>query len=232
MKKVFWGLFLILLAAFIILNQAYDLVGLSFFSIVAALVLIPMFFSNIFKLDFGGAMMALGFFTMVFKEYMLLGNVSNWTIFFAAVLSAIGLEMIFGRKRRTRVIKINKHKNHHDDIVEHGEESDVVFKVNMGSGVRYVDSPDFRSADLNVSLGAMKVYFDNSQIVGDSATVYLDGQLGSIELFFPKEWEVVNELDSSLANVELKRSCAGGVKTKKVYLKGNMHLGNLEVRCI
>jgi hypothetical protein len=99
MKKVFWGLFLVLVAAFIIINSLGIIpVALGAYHIIALLILVPLAVSNLFSKEFVGALLPLGFLFMFFKGYFDLTMISNWSILFASLFAGIGLELIFNKR--------------------------------------------------------------------------------------------------------------------------------------
>ena len=65
----------------------------------------------------------------------------------------------------------------------------------------------------------------------DTAIVNLDASFSGIELYIPKEWKVINELDSSMAGVEEKNSSDKDA-TKTLKLRGRVNLAGLEITYI
>lgn len=233
MKKIFWGLFFILAAAFLILDQVMLDINLSLFNIFSLLILIPMFIQSIIKLNFGPAMFAFGFLAIIFKEYIYLAEVSNWTIFLAAMLLGIGLEMLFGKKRFKKKMKFNYNSgNSFGETIEYNDESHIDMQVTFGSGIRYIDSPDFQSANLDCTFGSIQMYFDNASIVGDSATITVNANFAGVELYIPKEWQVINKIDSTLSGVDINRNCTTRTAEKKIYLEGSVNFTGVDVKCI
>ena len=71
----------------------------------------------------------------------------------------------------------------------------------MGSAIRYVQSANFQQATINVTMGDAKIYFDQASIVADQANISLNGSMGEIYLYVPKEWHTQIKLSSFITEV-------------------------------
>lgn len=76
--------------------------------------------------------------------------------------------------------------------MQYEQSNDGFYKMhtNLNSSTRYIHTDDFKGADIRCRLGSMKIYFDQANIQGNHADIYLDIELSSVELFFPKTWKI------------------------------------------
>ncbi|MDD6772200.1 MAG: hypothetical protein PUE23_15425, partial [Inconstantimicrobium porci] len=71
-------------------------------------------------------------------------------------------------------------------------------------------------------------YFDKAHIQGDSAQIIVDVSFGSVELFVPKNWNIIKSADSSFGGIEEKNNNA--VKDgPTVYLEGDISFSGVTI---
>lgn len=213
---IFWGVFLLLSAAILVVSQLHLITyTFSFWTIVATIILVAFLIKSLVYVAIPGAVFSTAFLAILYAKPLHITTLVPWTILGAALLISIGLSMIFRpllARRRPWLRKkyyqqyqwsSNRGKRFQgvvDPDIETMNQSDIDVYVKMGSSIRYVKSDDFHEANIDVSMGDAKVYFDNVQ-VHDSAVINLDVSLGGIELYLPKTWNVVKKIDNNLGGV-------------------------------
>lgn len=225
MKKIFWGSFFILAGAFVIVNQLGYYTNINIFTLLFTIFLIPMLIKGIMKVSFPGILFPLAFLCILYAKQLGIEAITPWPILFTALLCSIGLSILFDRH--------HFHKNkvcteNFDQVINGTDFEEVNLSIKFGSSIKYINSEDFKVANLDCSFGEIKVYFDNAKIVDDTAIINIDISFAGLELYIPKEWEVVNNADVSLAEVSEKNKSK--VKTdKKVILQGRVNIGGVEI---
>jgi predicted membrane protein len=232
MKKLFWGLFFIVAGAFVIIDQLGGYTGIGLFSLICTIFLIPIFISSLFKLNFPGVLFSAAFLCIIYKEPLGIEKISNISILLTALLGSIGLSILFHKHHHIYTSCYIGGHNHRERVsevvVNSPDEEEVNFNVNFGSSIKYVNSEDFKVANLRSSFGSMQVYFDNAKIKGDTATINIDASFSGVELYFPKEWKIVNKIDCTLGGVDIKNESRVET-TKTVTLTGKVSLGAIEI---
>lgn len=223
MKKIFWGSFFILSAAFVIMNQMGYYENLSLWTILMTIFLLPILFKSLFKLEFFGVTLSSALLVIIYKGYLNIGDISSMSIILSALLLATGFTILFKRKKG-----YNCAVDDYDQVINVEDESNIKMNVNFSSSIKYINSDDFKTADLNCSFGAMKIYFDNAKMLGDSATVSLNISFAGVELFVPKNWKVINKIDTSLGGVDEKNSSSPTTE-KTLILTGKVNLAGVEI---
>ena len=172
-ENLFWGLFFILAAVFILFGKLGYLANVSVFSLILAIFFVALLLKSIPKVEFGGIFFSLAFLSIIFSEPLNLDAITPWPVLGAALLCTIGFSMIFKKK----------HKNvyfHQDGSFEKSavfnepDGNQFKFETSFGSSIKYVNSSDFQMAALDCSFGSMKVYFDNAVIRNGNATINLE----------------------------------------------------------
>lgn len=250
--KVFWGIFLLLSAAFLVMSQMGFLQGIGVMSVLFSIFWVSVLLRGIFRRSFGQILFSIAFLCIIYDEPLGIEALTPVTVLLAALLGTIGLNLIFKRrswnpyaadwredwKESWREEEYNGKKKVIDlDVL--GEEADqeeaesedasrISFHNSFGAAVKYVNSDNFQFAELECSFGSMKVYFDNARVVGGEAEIRLGVSFGSIELFLPKEWYVMVQTDTPFGGVEEKNHSRPDGRTT-VLLTGEITFSGVSI---
>lgn len=219
MKKLFWGLFFIASAVFVIINQM-GYTNIAFLSLLLTILIIPIFIKSIYHVNFWGILFSIAFLIIIYKGYLNI-DISNMAILFSALLGSIGLSIIFNRNH------FKYHDEHFDKVIDEEDSEEINLSVNFSSSIKYINSENFKKANLKCSFGAMKVYFDNAKIE-DEAIINLDVSFAGVELYIPKEWKIINNVDTSLGGIE-EKNLRSIKSNKKIILKGKVSFSGIEI---
>lgn len=203
-KNYFWGIFLILAGAYLIVSQMGYLPEVNVFTTVVTVFCIAGFIQSLLHLSFGGMLFPLAFIGILYAEPLGITEITPWAILLAALLGTIGLNLLFGgvksrlhfKRKHQRAMKMEDGKN--------VEGENIYLKSSFGSLIRYVTSTDFRYASVEASFSNVKIYFDNAHIQTGNAVLDLTSNFSGVELYVPNGWQVINHLDSSFGGVSEK----------------------------
>ncbi len=241
--KVFWGIFLVLAAVFLVVSQMGFLQGVGVMSVLFSIFWISMLLRGIYKRSFGQILFSIAFLCIIYDEPLGIEALTPTTVLLAALLGTIGLNLIFKRKSwyqytadwkedyvgKKKVIDLEILEEEANEArAEWEDNSRISFQSSFGSAVKYVNSDNFQSAALSCSFGSMKVYFDNARVSDGEAVIRLEVSFGSMELFLPKEWYVVIQTDTPFGGVEEKNhSRPDGSVT--VLLTGEINFSSVSI---
>lgn len=224
MKKLFWGSFFIIAGIFVIINQLGYYTNINLFSLLCTILIIPILLKSLMKANFTGIFFSLALLCIIYSEPLNLESVTPIPVLLAALFGSIGFSIMFSKHNFSK-----KWNSEYFDQVINGADSDEVnFNVSFGSSIKYINSEDFKIANLKSSCGSMKVYFDNAKIVDDSAVINLDISLSGVELYIPKEWNIINNVDVTLGGIEQKNTSKEKFK-KTITLTGRVNLSGVEI---
>lgn len=252
-KRILWGVVVILLGIYILIAQFIpNLPEISIFRALIAIGLLSITITSIPKMEFFGMLLPLSIILIMFKREIskLCGinshNIGSFTIIAATFLLCIGLNMLLGDlKKKNKKKKIEKKMGkaftyYSDDIIDgkgvfvdedstdNRDSGDVVnYEVAFGSAIKYLDSQNLKRVNLECSFGEMKVYFDKAKVSDGGANINVDVSFGNLVMYIPKEWQVINNMDTTFAGVkENGTSIATG---SKVFLTGDVTFGGTEI---
>lgn len=208
MKKGKWllGTAFIVGAILLIASQVGLIAGSLTWRIILAIFLLALCVGGIARKDYFTALLpAAGIIALFRDEIAIMEGVSTWAIFGAAVLLALGLTILF--KEKTKVtVSVSSNINKGETIS--GE--NIECSVNFGSGTKYLHSDKLCRAELSCNFGELKIYFDDTQLRPEGATVKVECNFGNTQMFIPKSWNVDNKLSSSLGSIETEGKGGNG----------------------
>lgn len=230
-QKVFWGIFLIIAAIFVVVAKLGFYQEISVFSLLLTVFFAAFLIKSIFDISFPGILFSIAFLCIIYAEPLGIEALTPWTVLGAALLGSIGLSMIFKPKWKRQHCHNNQECNchyEHFDTIDQVDGDSVSFGTSWGSSIKYVNSVNFSNADVHCSFGAMKVYFDKVIMAGNMATVSLNVSFAGVEMYVPKEWTVVSNVDTAFGGLEEKNKNASD-GSMKLILKGKMSFSGVTI---
>lgn len=202
LTKWFWGIFFLLAGVAVIVNQLGYIGSINIFTLVVTILLIPIIIKSITHRNFGGILFPLAFIGILYKDELGITNLTPCPILLTALFLSIGLTIIFEKHNDyKKYCKI--HGKDFDEVINVDDDSVFEVKVNFGSSIKYVNSSDFQRGIFNCSFSG-------------------------VELYIPKEWEVVNNVSASLGGIE-EKNLSHSKNGPKVILKGNISFAGVEI---
>lgn len=251
-KNIFWGLFFIVAAVFVIVGNMGYFGEIGFWTLLFSFFLVAWFLDSVVKVEFGGMLFSLAFAAILYDEVLGIEQLTPWPVLMAALFGTIGLNMIFKDKKKSQNVKTqviwdeknvtwNNEKKQWETVDKDGNveihqvgedfnSDDETFRceVAFGSAVKYISSRNLRTVDLDNAFGSLVVYFDNAALCEGKAVVELDNSFGKTTLYIPKEWDVKLNMTKAFGNAsEVGHSVGGSGNT--LYIKGETSFGAVEI---
>lgn len=234
--RIFWGIFFVLGAVLLIVSQLGMMEGIGFFTVMGTLFFVAILLKSLVALEFTGIFFSAAFLVIIYDEQLALEAITPWPVLGAALLLSIGCHMLFRRHRCFAYKYEYEHdgsgkEGEYDEVIDEKDGETIHFGTSFGSTIKYVNTDDFKRADLHCSFGALAVYFDNAMMQQEKAVINLDVSFAGVELYIPKTWTVVNKVTTSLGAIEEKnRSTPDGLHT--VILNGKTSFSGVEITYI
>lgn len=228
----FWGVFFVLAAVFVIASQVSSFAWFSIWSIVATILLAAVFIQSLVKLNYFGVFLSLAFAYMVYEHPLHLNIISPWFLILTAVLLSIGFHIIFHRHPKHQHAYCREKKDEYHTVEEIDDNNPFV-KVKMGASSKYLHADCLKSGQFYCSLGSLEVYFDHVRLDPNGAEIFVDCNLGAINLYFPTSWRIIDKLNSSLGGVNNETQYNNpGEDAPQVTITGNVSLGAIEIHYV
>jgi len=224
----FWGIFFIAAAVLILLNQLGLFRGISLYRVLLTIVLIAILIKGIRYRQFGSIFFPLAFLWITYARPLGLWHFSTWSVLLVALFATAGFSMLFPSKWRQYSHNYHPSDENYSQVVDCPDEQEVNYHVSFGSSIKYINSVNFRKANLSCSFGALKVYFDKTTPSPDGAQIHLDASFGGVELYIPRSWKIINEIEPSIGGVNERNKDYDALGTP-VLLTGNVSFGAVEI---
>ncbi len=229
-KNIFWGLFLLISAALIIASQVTSFGTISAVSILATVFLAAIIISSVARMEFFGMFVPMAFLYMIYNEPLDLPFIRPVILVVSAVLVSVGCSLIF-KKRRKKNTYVNN--SYYSKMNESVNDNNPTVKSSMGSSSKYLRADSLQGGQLTVSFGELSVYFDQVRLNQAGAEIFVDCNLGSLKLYIPRHWNVVDKIGATLGAVQNNTGQAQPVLTEPLLtLSGNVKLGSVEINYI
>ena len=229
--KIFWGLLFILAAVYMVVGKMWSLPEISIFSLILTVLFVSILIKGIKHVNFWEILFPLAFLGIIYDDFLGITALTPWTLLGAAFLGSIGLSMIFKPKYRSNFGGEFNYSTSQDVNSEQCTGERIRFENNFGSAIKYINSDNFLRGDFENNFGSMAIYFDNAIIQAPEAVVNVINHFGETQLFIPKEWNLVNNLEHSFGNVQMKGRYEG-TSACTLILNGEANFGEIEIHFI
>ena len=220
MKKKAFGIVLLALAALVLLQgnfgipslggHIWPLLGIGFFAYQSVEALLR---RHLTSASFT-ALVAL----MIANHFYDILPIPNQTLIWAGVLIVLGVNMLTHSNRTW-----NGKKWWYD-----GEKTILIDKeVAFGTGTFYKQDQELVEDQVEVGFGNAKIYYDNAEILGDTATLKIEVGFGNAVIFVPQHWRVDLKVETFCGVAKADTSLAPTSKT--LIIRGDVAFGKLGV---
>ena len=108
---------------------------------------------------------------------------------------------------------------------------DLVINQVFSGSARKVESQNFRGGKADVVFGSAEIDLRAAKLAGGQATLVLSVVFGGIEVFVPRDWQVVLEGTPVLGSIESRKAAVPDAeKTGTLSIKGSAVFGSIEVK--
>lgn len=233
MKNIIWGLFFILIAAFVIVGSMGYFGDISVWTIIFGAGLAVWFVSGLVRLSWGNMLFPLAFAAILFDERLGIENLTPWPVLVAALFLTIGLNMIFKKKHKKDDgsdhvgAKVVWDKG---DSVEEMSQDDITFssEIVFSSSVRYITCQNLQRGEIENVFGNTTIYFDNAQLYEGHAVINVESVFGKTTLYIPKEWNVDLRVTKVFGGANEKGKYTG-TSGNSLVIEGEAVFGHLEI---
>ena len=220
MKKKAFGIVLLVLAALVLLQgnfgipslggHIWPLIGIGFFAFQSIGALLRRHFTSASFTVLVALLIANHFYAIL--------PIPNQSLFWAGVLIVLGVSMLTHTNRTW-----NGKKWWYD-----GEKTILTEKeVAFGSGTFYKQNQDLVEDEFVVGFGNAKIYYDNAEMLGDSATLKIEVGFGNAVVYVPQHWRVDLKVETFCGAAKADAPVAPTSKT--LIIRGDVAFGKLGI---
>ncbi|WP_179396156.1 LiaF transmembrane domain-containing protein [Lacticaseibacillus absianus] len=239
-SQLFWGLFFLTGGGVLLASKmGWLTVTIGFWPWLFTLILAAATLKALANLEVATAVFALALLAMVWAGPLGIQRLVPWTLLGGALLISIGLSIIVApwRRHRQRHVYVNGRSWRDTQVppVESasydGKDATVRVMVRMANAVRYVQTDQFESAEISVTMGDVKLYLDQAQMAGEQALVTINGTMGDVTLYLPREWRLDFKVSLLLGEYREKGATPTGTGPLLTVI-GQFKMGDITVHYV
>lgn len=230
-SKIFWGIFFILAAVYVIVSKFGILPDVGVFSVLLTVFLLWVFVKGIRHMNFYEILLSVACICIVYDEPLGITELTPWTVLGAALLGSIGLSLLFQGKKYKKSGYAGGASGAGVSSSEQCTGQNIRCENNFGSAIRYINSDDFRNAQVENNFGSLSVYFDNAIVQEGSAVINIENNFGETNLYVPKEWKVQNNLERSFGSIN-EHGTSIGTSNTVLFINGSANFGVINLHYI
>ena len=220
MKKKAFGIVLLVLAALVLLQgnfgipsfggQIWPLIGIGFFAYQSVEAILRRHFTSASFTALVALMIANHFYDIL--------PIPNQSLFWASILIVLGVNALTHSNRTW-----NGKKWWYDGKKTILTDKEVAF----GTGTFYKQEQELVEDQVEVGFGNAKIYYDNAEILGDTATLKVEVGFGNAVIYVPQHWRVDLKVETFCGVAKADTSLAPTSKT--LIIRGDVAFGKLGI---
>ncbi|WP_295524990.1 hypothetical protein [uncultured Streptococcus sp.] len=220
MKKKAFGIVLLVLAAWILLQgnfgipslggHIWPLIGIGFFAYQSVEALLR---RHLTSASFT-ALVAL----MIANHFYDILPIPNQSLFWASILIVMGVSALTHSNRTW-----NGKKWWYDGKKTILTDKEVAF----GTGTFYKQEQELVEDQVEVGFGNAKIYYDNAEMLGESATLKIEVGFGNAVIYVPQHWRVDLKVETFCGVAKADTPLAPTSKT--LIIRGDVAFGKLGI---
>lgn len=233
-SNILWGSLFLAAAGVIVLHLLGLLGDMGIWTLLVSIPLVISVIHSLTRLEWAGTFYSLA--ALIFIHRHTIENAIDirfhfWALFGIATLLTIGFYVLFGKVKRVDKFAWTIDGADVTDSSSYEESAEgekVHFTSRFNGTSKYVHSQNLCYLSLQNEFSGMEIYFENAKLSPNGAIVEIKNNFGGIELFVPKDWNVIDNMNNFLAGTDVKsRKQIEGAPT--LTLRGTNNFGGIDV---
>lgn len=218
-KNKLWGFLFLFAAVLVLLNQFSIFQDISIWRILFTIALIIWLLQSIFYRSMTGILFSIAFLYLLYDEWIPLPPIRPFPLLFAAMLGSLGFHFLFPKKQPV----IDKDPAGGETVYG----SYIQIKTTMSRQTKHIYTDDFKQANIDCSMGSLKVYFDHATMLNTDAYLHILANMCSIELYVPKEWKIQTNCQHTFSSIQ---ETGNPLNTEKwIRTEGNLSFSSIKI---
>jgi hypothetical protein len=232
-SNFFWGIFLLIAAAFVLTRNSFGFADIGIGSIVIAILALAFIVQCLARLHIAPLVIPLVVLYFIFREPLDLPVIQTWKVIAAAALAFIGLSILIPRGHRNRCGDSRGSRDQQQKIPTEGnKDNNPYVSVNFSAVSRSLNADSLETVRLSCNFGALDIFFNHVELSSNGANAFINCSFGGIQLFIPRHWQVIDKMSCTLAGVDIKSFAAPAENAPRLTLNGSVSFGGVEVKFI
>ncbi|MBF0780229.1 MULTISPECIES: LiaF domain-containing protein [unclassified Granulicatella] len=218
MKTKFWGIVCLLLAGAVVLNQLKIIPHVPVFLIVMTLVCGISVIKNLLRQNIPAIVIPSTILFFVYNSEYSFSDIHTKTVLLIAVLTYFGLQFLFSSTHQKKIHVLKKKFN-----------SSAHYTTLFGENIQYVSNKELDVMSARCFCGEINLYFNEADMKDDTLTLNAHVICGSMKLFIPSDWKVINQSTVLFGEVDFYSQQS---KIKTLIIEGIVAFGEIDIHYI
>lgn len=228
-KMIIAGVFLILFAAFLVVNTMGLIPStIPIFKVAISLFMLFILVNGCIRLNFFEIIMPLSVVACLFRAELMIETIPYWMIILVAALVSLGATLIkrsiVGRKK---AIYVN---NDSETIIDDGSysstddfevstnEANVVIQGSVGDQTHYINADTFETAKILGGVGDISLYFVGTELPKKEAYLSLRGGVGDLRVHVPSSWRAVTNGKPGMGDIKVEGTPSSNAEAPLLHI--------------
>jgi len=235
-SNFFWGVVLLLAAAFVLTNKFIGFADIGIGSIVISILALAFIVQCLARFHIAPIVIPLAVLYFIFRARLGLPEIQTWKLITATVLAFIGLNILLPKRHSYNKCNnscgSSEQQQQRNPPADGNNDNNPYVGVNFGAVSRSLNADSLETVRLSCNFGAMEIYLNQANLGPNGAVADINCSFGGIQLFVPKHWQIIDKLHCTLAGVNVKSFTAPAENAPRLTLNGNVSLGGVDVKYI
>jgi len=237
-----WGILFLLIAGFIVASQLGWIAPFGIRTFVAGAFAVVILSHCITRKTITPLPFVIALVYIILRNVELVPHVGTGALLLAAWLTAIGLRILFPKKKHKRVFtftfngkdSVDKEKRRAKAFANMGELNDnPTFTEMFGAASHYIQADNLQTVNLSCHFGGMDIYLDQAQLSENGAVIDLECKFGGIDIYVPRHWKVNEQINCTLGGADVNgRSEVLNENSPQLTITGNVMFGGVDINYI
>ncbi len=213
-KMIIAGVFLIVFAAFLVVNTIGLIpASIPIFKVALSLFMLFILVNGCIRLSFFEIIMPLSVVACLFRKELMIEAIPYWMIILVAALVSLGATLIkrsiIGRKKAIYINNGNEtiiddgNFNQSEDFESSTSEANVVIQGSVGDQTHYINADTFETAKILGGVGDISLYFVGTTLPKSDAYLSLRGGVGDLRVHVPASWRAVTNGKPGMGDIKV-----------------------------
>ncbi len=238
-RNWFWGVLMLLCGVLVIATQFKMFAAFNMWNILLSIVLGAVAVKSVIDRNFFGVFPPLALIYIVLQKPLGLFYISPFTLLLSAFLLSLGMSALIRPRPKYYCNDGQQQPYSHGGMRpstqadDNQNDNNSYVRVSFGALSKYLHADCFQNGQFSSNFGVLEVYFDQVRLSPQGAQVYLNSSFGGIKLYIPRNWNVLEELSSTAADVKNNAHLAQPDPTLPVFrITGSVNFGEIEINYI
>ncbi len=238
-RNWFWGVLMLVCGVLVIATQFKIFAAFNLWNVLLSIVLGSVAVKSLIDRNFFGVFPPIALIYIILQKPLSLVYISPFTLLLAAFLISLGMSALIRPRTKYYCSDGQQEQYSHGGMRpstqadDNNNDNNSYVRVSFGSLSKYLHADCFQNGQFSSNFGMLEVYFDQVRLSPQGAQVVLNSSFGGVKLYIPRNWNVIEELSVTAAEVKNNtRLYQPDATLPPLRITGSVSFGEIEINYI